>query len=570
MNGYEYEQKCAELLKALNFSDIKVTPGSGDQGIDIIAYKSGKKYGIQCKYYEGTVGNKAIQEVFTGAFYYDCSIALIITSSTLTKPAKELADKLDVEVWESIDDTYLKIHTSEYKEVIGQFLNVLRLRYYFEYPKYKKQRELERRQREEIKREEEEKRRIEEEKRRKKAEKRQRKRLAKKIREQEEKEREAIRQAELTKLAPKYRPIYQLASEMITCSSKHIVVVKADGTVVAVGNNDNEQCNISEWKDVVKVKTCENATVGVTINGEVYSTLKRSGYDLRFKTSEWKNILNAGFCSKTLVIISCSGDIRWFSDTYVTVLHDDQWADVDQLICEKNSIKRLTKDDKVLTTNLHNKKSTSKLLNTETGKILYYATNGWGQELYVKETGKVVFRGYNEQILSYNEGKFIVGIHLAANLPLAILADGTIRYWLIDGSPKGFPEFLEQNNIQKVVAISSCYDKETFHKVIAILTEQGKVYCFFYDKDGNTISSDAYGMQPFGEDFQMFTDFHKQMQEKNIVYEKNKEEMMLAEKKEKQQKVDWRKNGVCQHCGGAFKKALFGYKCTICGKRKDY
>ena len=43
MDGYQYEQKCAELLKAKGFSKIQVTPGSGDQGVDVIAYRSKKK-----------------------------------------------------------------------------------------------------------------------------------------------------------------------------------------------------------------------------------------------------------------------------------------------------------------------------------------------------------------------------------------------------------------------------------------------------------------------------------------------------------------------------------------------
>ena len=69
MNGYQYEEKCAQLLRDEGYAKVEVTPSSGDQGIDIIAYKDGQKYGVQCKYYEGTVGNKAVQEAFAGAAY---------------------------------------------------------------------------------------------------------------------------------------------------------------------------------------------------------------------------------------------------------------------------------------------------------------------------------------------------------------------------------------------------------------------------------------------------------------------------------------------------------------------
>ena len=37
------------------------------------------------------MGNKAVQEAYAGARYYDCDVALVITNSTLTGPAKELA-----------------------------------------------------------------------------------------------------------------------------------------------------------------------------------------------------------------------------------------------------------------------------------------------------------------------------------------------------------------------------------------------------------------------------------------------------------------------------------------------
>lgn len=49
MNGWDFEHACARVLKAKGFYNVNVTPGSGDHGADIIAYKSGIKYVIQCK-----------------------------------------------------------------------------------------------------------------------------------------------------------------------------------------------------------------------------------------------------------------------------------------------------------------------------------------------------------------------------------------------------------------------------------------------------------------------------------------------------------------------------------------
>ena len=45
------------------------------------------------------------------------------------------------------------------------------------------------------------------------------------------------------------------------------VGLKRDGTVVAVGSNENGQCNVSEWKDIVAIKTTDKVTIGKKSDG---------------------------------------------------------------------------------------------------------------------------------------------------------------------------------------------------------------------------------------------------------------------------------------------------------------
>ena len=51
MNGHKFEYKCAKMLRRKGFHHVEVTKKSGDQGVDILAYKGFSKYAIQCKYY---------------------------------------------------------------------------------------------------------------------------------------------------------------------------------------------------------------------------------------------------------------------------------------------------------------------------------------------------------------------------------------------------------------------------------------------------------------------------------------------------------------------------------------
>lgn len=100
MEGHDFEYFCADLLKKNGFSDAKVTQGSGDQGIDVLATKDGIKYGVQCKCYSSDIGNKAVQEVFSGKAFYNCHVGVVLTNRYFTASAKELAEKNGVLLWD--------------------------------------------------------------------------------------------------------------------------------------------------------------------------------------------------------------------------------------------------------------------------------------------------------------------------------------------------------------------------------------------------------------------------------------------------------------------------------------
>ncbi len=100
MEGHRFEYACADILKMNGFKNVKVTQGSGDYGVDIIAYKNGKKYAVQCKRYSHKLDNKPIQEVKAGLAYYNCDIGAVMTNQYFTEPAKELARINSVKLWD--------------------------------------------------------------------------------------------------------------------------------------------------------------------------------------------------------------------------------------------------------------------------------------------------------------------------------------------------------------------------------------------------------------------------------------------------------------------------------------
>ena len=110
MDGHDFERFCADLLIKVGFSEATVTPGSGDQGVDILAIKDGIKYAIQCKNYASALGNTPVQEVSAGKQFYGCHVGVVMTNSTFTSGAIQLASATNVLLWdrEKLDELITK------------------------------------------------------------------------------------------------------------------------------------------------------------------------------------------------------------------------------------------------------------------------------------------------------------------------------------------------------------------------------------------------------------------------------------------------------------------------------
>ncbi len=98
LSGVEFEVWISKLLKENGFADVRGTPATGDQGADLIAKKDGKTIIIQAKRYQGTVGNKAVQEVISAVQFYRGDEGWVITNSTFTPSAKALAHRSNIKL----------------------------------------------------------------------------------------------------------------------------------------------------------------------------------------------------------------------------------------------------------------------------------------------------------------------------------------------------------------------------------------------------------------------------------------------------------------------------------------
>jgi restriction endonuclease Mrr len=100
LSDRDFEELLGQIFEAVGCK-CEVTKCSGDQGVDVVVCDpKRKRIAIQAKHWSGSVGNSAVQEVFSGMKYYKCDIAIVVaTSGVYTKSARELAKELDVSLW---------------------------------------------------------------------------------------------------------------------------------------------------------------------------------------------------------------------------------------------------------------------------------------------------------------------------------------------------------------------------------------------------------------------------------------------------------------------------------------
>lgn len=99
LSGEEFEDLLYYYFLSIGLK-VKKTKKSHDYGADLIIFHKSKKIVIQCKLYcNHSVGNSAIQEIFTATNYYNAGRGLVITNSYFSKPAINLAESSGIILW---------------------------------------------------------------------------------------------------------------------------------------------------------------------------------------------------------------------------------------------------------------------------------------------------------------------------------------------------------------------------------------------------------------------------------------------------------------------------------------
>ena len=100
ISGTDFEALTCDILASNGFELAQSTKASGDFGVDVLAYRDGISFAIQCKRYNYDVGIEAVQQVYAGRAFYECHVAMVLTNQYFTPAARKLADKIGVVLWD--------------------------------------------------------------------------------------------------------------------------------------------------------------------------------------------------------------------------------------------------------------------------------------------------------------------------------------------------------------------------------------------------------------------------------------------------------------------------------------
>ena len=344
----------------------------------------------------------------------------------------------------------------------------------------------------------------------------------------------------------KRRDHLQHAREMVGCCGAKFAYIKADGTVVAKHNwAFSSPGDTSSFQGIRSVVCTEDGIVGLRHGGSCVSTVPVSDCQSRLQDAEkWNGIVALAAGEHHVVGLRRDGTCLATSFKNGSFLDRGQsnvstWNNVQAIACGGDFTIGLRKDGTLLYAGPEIWNRDNVMTNQK--DIAIIAASG-SSVIAVTKAGEIWQKG-TQDCGSVKKAEHVVQVAVADSRPYALQADGT----LLGGTEDPFDR-------EKLMVID--------RNVVALFGGSGNALRYLRE-DGTLIEKKTSERQGTPA-------IENRLFENYDAYWKIKEEAEQARQARIQQIMAWRAADMCQYCGGAFKKSLFGCKCSQCGKKKDY
>ena len=109
----------------------------------------------------------------------------------------------------------------------------------------------------------------------------------------------------------------------------HTAALKTDGTVIAVGDNDDGQCDVSDWTDIVAISARSSQTVGLKADGTVVAVGEGSHgtYD-KCAIFDWTDIVAISAGNDHIVGLKADGTVVATGRNWSGQCNVSDWTDI--------------------------------------------------------------------------------------------------------------------------------------------------------------------------------------------------------------------------------------------------
>ena len=139
-----------------------------------------------------------------------------------------------------------------------------------------------------------------------------------------------------------------LAQRSIAASGTHTVAIQKDGTVVAQGNNEDGQCKVDKWTDIVAVDANDGITVALRKDGVVLTA--GNSKNGKRNVGSWRNIVAIAAGEEHTVGLKADGTVVAKGSNKEGQCDVTDWTDIVAIAADDSYTIGLKKDGTVLVT----------------------------------------------------------------------------------------------------------------------------------------------------------------------------------------------------------------------------
>ena len=231
----------------------------------------------------------------------------------------------------------------------------------------------------------------------------------------------------------------------LAAGRRHTVGIRSDGTVAAVGGNNDGQCETSAFSDIIAVAAGNFHTVGLRADGTVVSCGKTT--NKQCDVSSWENIVSIAASGNHTVGLKIDGTVLATGSNVCGQLNVSSWRNIVAISASISHTVGLTASGKVVAVGSNNDEQ----LQVSVWDNIIAIAAGTRHTVGLKADGTVVAVGNNaDGQCDVSDWTDIVAIAAGTNFTVGLKSDGTV---IATSVPKGSMYYYGQNNVTTFTGI---------------------------------------------------------------------------------------------------------------------